>query len=205
MSKIMVVAMVNFVNMWLNFFFSKKGAFTTISSRTLFTGTSPDYKLHCQAPFGAYVQMHTHNTDNIMKPHTIGAIVLGPIKNMQGGYYFISLLSGRCIHGRKWTVILATYEIICHVYQLARRSKLSDELAFYDRSGNPDPDPIQITGVEDEDDDEDSDNVYIENDDSLETTSSSSKSKSETSSSSGNDRDDSSNSSGDNDMPPLLP
>ena len=52
-------------------------------------------------PFGDYAQTHEEDTPrNSMKPRTIGAICLGPMENLQGGYKFMSLESGKLIERR---------------------------------------------------------------------------------------------------------
>ena len=108
----MVVIFNMFVSKWINSLPSKLGILN-ISSRFLITGKELDYNIHCKFPFGSYVQTHEDNSPvNSHKYRTIGAIALGPSANIQGGYYFMHLLSGNKIHRRQWHQLLEPLEVI---------------------------------------------------------------------------------------------
>jgi hypothetical protein len=106
-----------------------------------------------------------HNT---MATCTTGAIALRPTGNEQGGYYFLSLTTGRQLNRNRWTALPMPADVINRVHTLVRRSNASRELTFADRSGDPfldhdgddstdesyDPD----NGPDHEDDDSTSDN-----------------------------------------------
>ena len=82
----------------MNSFPPKSGILEHISPRSLFTGVKVDFKKHCKVPFGDYVQTHEDNViKNDNKTRTVGAICLGPAMNMQGGYKFMSLATGRLL------------------------------------------------------------------------------------------------------------
>jgi hypothetical protein len=94
-----------------------------------------DYSKHCQLEFGTYVQTHEEH-DNSMHARTTGTIALRPTGNLQGGYYFFSLTTGRRLNRNNWTVIPMPNEVIDRVHTLARRSRNDNGLTFLDRDGN---------------------------------------------------------------------
>ena len=65
----------------------------------------PDFKKHCRMEFGGYAQVHEENTptNTTEKPRIVGAICLGSTGNLQGGYYFMNLATGRAITRHKFT------------------------------------------------------------------------------------------------------
>ena len=56
-----------------------------------------NYNRHCRLEFGEYAQTHEEH-DNSLNPHTIGALVLRPTGNVQGGYFFLSQRGFRPIY-----------------------------------------------------------------------------------------------------------
>lgn len=62
---------------------------TTLSPRQKFTCLKLTSK-HTQLAFGEYVQTYEEG-DNTMRIHTLGAIALQPLGNLQGTYMFITL------------------------------------------------------------------------------------------------------------------
>ena len=52
------------------------------------------YNRHSRLEFGEYVQTHEEH-DNSLNPCTIGALALRPTGNVQGGYFFFSLTTGK--------------------------------------------------------------------------------------------------------------
>ena len=99
-------------------------------------GRSVDAKLHCRIPFGGYAQVHTPNgpTNNALVSRTVGAIALGPTGNAQGTYKFMSLLTGKLIKGRSFTVLPMPAEIIMQVGILAKDQP--KDITFADRTGS---------------------------------------------------------------------
>jgi len=85
---------------------------------------------------------------------TTGALALHPMGNAQGGYYFMSLTTGRHLNHNHWTPLLMPQEVIKHVHILACRNPLG--LTFGNRHGQPDPD----------DSNNDDDSTYDPDDDS---------------------------------------
>ena len=156
----MLIDMAKFVVKWLNAFPVKEGI-KHISPRTLVTGQSVDFNIHCKLQFGAYFQTHEDNTIvNIMEPRTLGAIALGPDNSIQTGYYCLNLTTGRRIHRRKWTALPMPNIIIQRIEALETANGKSNLLIFEDSRGNPigeDEDPVSddygttvSTGVDDD-------------------------------------------------------
>ena len=94
----MVIELTKYIVLWVNAFPPKSGISKTYSPTTIMTGTTLDYKTHCSLEFGAYAETHDDKEKtNTMVERTGGAICLGPSTNLQGGYKFLSLRSGRKI------------------------------------------------------------------------------------------------------------
>eukprot|EP00957_Ditylum_brightwellii_P136668 10422235-Ditylum_brightwellii.AAC.3 len=68
-----------------------------MSPHTIMTGATVDFNKHCSLEYGTFVHTHESHT-NDMAPRTVGAIALRPTGNLQGGYFFFSLSSGRRIN-----------------------------------------------------------------------------------------------------------
>ena len=93
----LIIEMVYAANLWLNMFPHPNGISQTMSPRAILTGHQIEYATHCQLEFGEYVQTHEEH-DNSMQPRTIGALSLRPMGNVQGGYFFFSLTTGRVLN-----------------------------------------------------------------------------------------------------------
>jgi Reverse transcriptase (RNA-dependent DNA polymerase) len=161
--KIMIIHMVLNVVKLLTYFPTKGGISPYWSPRMLMAGKPLDFKKDLALEFGAYCQVHAHDTPrNSMKPRTIGAICLGPTGNDQGGYKFMNLATGLKITAFKWEALPVTAQVIKRVTALGKtQPKL---LTFYDRSGHALEDAdVQIAGV-----DGDEEESAEENDDILE-------------------------------------
>ena len=150
----LLIEMVCAAVFWLNVFPPADGVSTTASPRALVTGLQLDFRRHCRLEFGAYVQTHEDH-DNSMQARTTGALALRPTGNQQGGYYFLSLTTGRVLTRARWTALNMPQEVIDRVHKLARRSKANRNLTFAWRDGTV------ITDLADvEDDDDSSDSTY---------------------------------------------
>jgi hypothetical protein len=130
----MVIEIVKGSVMWLNTFPPTGGVSPNMSPRTLVTGRNMDYNKHCRIKCGAYAQTHEDH-DNGMGSRTTGAIALRPTGNAQGGYYFLSLTTGRRINRTHWTELPMPAEVIDRVHALARRSKAALGITFAWRDG----------------------------------------------------------------------
>ena len=113
-------------------------------------GLTMNYNRHCRLEFGEYVQTHEEH-DNSLNPHTIGALVLHPTGNVQGGYFFFSLTTGKVINWMHWTTIPMPKEVIDQVERMARQEHAGTTLLFEDRDHN------EIINLDHDDDDDDSD------------------------------------------------
>ena len=70
--------------------------------------------------FGSYVQLHRNSdTTNTPKARTVGVIALYELGNAQGGWIFMSLATGKEIHGYAWDVLPIAEEVINRVHELA--------------------------------------------------------------------------------------
>ena len=77
------------------------------------TGIKLDYNNHCRLPFGSYVQVHDElSLTNSPISRTIGEITPGPTGNLQGGYKFLNLQTGKKITRRNWTHLPMLIEVI---------------------------------------------------------------------------------------------
>jgi len=120
---------------WLNCFPHKNGIHPTLSPGTIITGSTIDYNKHCVLQFGSYVQVHEPHNNSLM-PRTTRAIALRPSGDSQGGYYFMSLSSGKIIIRNKWTKLPMPAKVIATVHQLAAACKKYKGIVFTDKDGN---------------------------------------------------------------------
>eukprot|EP00957_Ditylum_brightwellii_P176820 13468791-Ditylum_brightwellii.AAC.1 len=111
-----------FVTMWLNAFPPKDRILQTLSPRAIMHGTTLDVSKHCTIPFGSYCQVHEDpNHFNNMIEQTTGAICLGPIGNLQGGYRFLNLNTGRCINRKQHTSLPMQADVIQQVKDMVKQ------------------------------------------------------------------------------------
>ena len=84
---------------------SNNGISNTLSPSTLITGKpSSDFLEVIKLNFGDYVQAYNaKKITNTNKSRAVGVIALYPSGNEVGGWYFISLATGKEIHGNGWT------------------------------------------------------------------------------------------------------
>ena len=100
-------------------------------------GRTLDYKKHCKAGFGSYVQTHEENFPrNSMQSRTLGAITLGPDISARGVYYFMNLNTGKKIHRRNWTPVPMPNEVITRVEQLRRKDGQPKLMVNTDKVGD---------------------------------------------------------------------
>jgi hypothetical protein len=90
----------------VDFFPTKGGVSDTISPKKIMSAETLDYKKHLSLQLGQYFQVHEEdNPRNSQIARTKGAISLGPSGNLQGGFKFMALNSGKKIIRRSWDVI----------------------------------------------------------------------------------------------------
>jgi len=68
--------------------------------------------------FGSHC-MFFEKITNDNKPRTVGVIALQQ-SNQQGGYFFMSLVTGCCIHSNQWQALPITQEVIDRIHKLAK-------------------------------------------------------------------------------------
>ena len=80
----------------------KGGISSTQGPAEIILNRAMDFNTYGKLGFGYYFQTHEEH-DNSMVTHTVGAIATHLTGNVQGGYYFISLSTGRRITRREFT------------------------------------------------------------------------------------------------------
>jgi len=153
--KVMITNLVSYVVGWLNNFPVKGGVSKTLSPRALITGVQLDHNKHCKLEFGEYVQVHEENNPtNSMQPRATGAIALGSTYNLQTGYKFMSLNTGRVLHRCAFTPIPLTQDVVTRVEDLGRREGRPTKITFQDRNGLYDEQDNLSDEEEEEEEDE---------------------------------------------------
>ena len=98
MTSLMTIELGNYVVMMINAFPQNLLISHTYSPRTIMTVNQLYFKKQCWFPFGAYVQYQDNRSiTNQTIDWTQGVVCLGPTRNLQGSYTFLSLRSGRNI------------------------------------------------------------------------------------------------------------
>jgi hypothetical protein len=117
------------------------------------SGETLDYKKHLSLQLGQYCQVHEEDNPCLSQiARTKGAISLGPSGNLQGGFKFMALKSGKKIVHRSWDVIPMPDLVIDRVKALGRDQP--QHMTFTDRHGRLIGD-VEIPGVEDQEEDND--------------------------------------------------
>ena len=121
-TKLMTIMLVDFVLFWLNAIPSHNdNTITHISPSNIVKGSpKPDFKYKHLA-FGTYCLVYV-TTNNNMKARSVTAISLSP-SNQWGGHYFMSLTSGKKIHGFKWVELPISNEVVDRVHELANKEE----------------------------------------------------------------------------------
>ena len=120
-TKLMTTALLSNVTYWLNAFPHKDGVSKNLSPASIVLGRSPiDYN-HSRIAFGSYAMVYT-STNNNMSKRSVEAIALNP-SNEKGGYYFMSLETGRKINGYIWEELPISDRAIRRIHELAKKEK----------------------------------------------------------------------------------
>ena len=115
--KLMTQSVVEKTVTWLNAFAARDGVSQTLSPAAIILGTpNPDCQ-NLKITFGSYAQVY-ESTTNTTKARSIGAIALKP-SNERGGYYFMSLSTGKRLHCYQWKELPVTDYVIDRVEDLA--------------------------------------------------------------------------------------
>jgi hypothetical protein len=108
-------------NKGLNQFPTKNGVSDTLSPLNIMTGRpNLDYN-NMKIEFGAYAQVYEDGCPtHIVRARTTGAIALTPTGNAQGGYYFLSLTTGRKLSRQQWDELPMPDGVIAAVERIAK-------------------------------------------------------------------------------------
>jgi hypothetical protein len=137
---LMIKELVTSCMFWLNMFPPHDGISSTLSPHALMAGFTMDYNRHCWLEFRTYVQTHKEH-DNLMESQTTRDIALCPTSNRQGGYYFMSLMTGRHLIRHHWSSLPMPKDVIDCINALGHRSLAAQDLSFTWGDGTPILDP----------------------------------------------------------------
>jgi len=129
-TKLMVRSLIEGVVFMLNSFPSKTGISNTMSPGMIVEGRPKIDFSKKKVVFGTYVLV-TEGSDNSMKGRATPAIVLR-MSNNDGGYFFMSLHTGKRIHGYQWGDYLFFNVPSLHTWKIYPK-KNDMELSFFDR------------------------------------------------------------------------
>jgi hypothetical protein len=100
---------------------TKGGVSDTLSPKTIMSGETLYFKKHLSLQIDQYCQVHEEDTPrNSQVARTKGAISLGPSGNLQSGFKFMVLNSGKKIVRRSWDVIPLLDVVINRVNELGK-------------------------------------------------------------------------------------
>ena len=132
-----VIRLMYFVAFWLNAFSNENGVSKLYSPREIVTGLAVDFKAHCRALFGSYVEASEDaDITNGMQGRTVPCICLGPSGNVQGSVICYNLETKQVIKRRTIKPLPMPDRVVKRVIQIGKRSKqkrTSDRLAFLNR------------------------------------------------------------------------
>ena len=100
---LMTKSMLEIVTNHLNHLPSEDGVSNTISPSTIILGEGPIDVKYPTVEFGSYVLLYT-STQNNLNRRSVPCIALNP-SNGFVGHNFLSLESGKKLHGYKWVVL----------------------------------------------------------------------------------------------------
>lgn len=113
----------------------KSGVSTTLSPREIVCRKKLDFKKHCKALYGSYVETHKEpNPTNGMMTRGSPGIILGLTGNEQGTYKVMNLATGKKIKRRSFTKMPMPNSVITRVETLGKRAG-EGTLDFADRNG----------------------------------------------------------------------
>ena len=118
---IMITELLHDIITCLNAFPTKTGISTTMSPAAIVEGRSGIDASTRNIPFGTYCQV-TLGSDNTMRQRTVAGIALRP-SNTRGGWYFMSLVTGRRLHSNQYAELPVDDLVISRVEDLAKKQK----------------------------------------------------------------------------------
>jgi len=137
MPDVFIVFLLRFVVLWLNAFPSDSGVSSEFSPREIVTGLRLDFKKHCRARFGSYVEASQDpDVTNTMNDRTAPCIVLGPTGNVQGSINCYNLMTKKVVTRRTITCLPMPDRVVKRVVALGQCCKqqcVGDKLQFLNR------------------------------------------------------------------------
>ena len=119
-----MINLLQFIAFWINAMPSESGVSEVYSPREIVTGMKLDFKRHCRARFGAYVEAsYDDYITNTLKDRTHSCIALGPTGNIQGSMKCFDLKTGRVVKCCTITVLPMPDRIIKQVQKWGKKSK----------------------------------------------------------------------------------
>ena len=149
----LVVEMAKACVFWLNSLPPQSNFGNELSPRTIVTGQRLDFKQHCHFQFGEYVQTHEQHNNSMMS-RTMGALALCPTGNTQGGFYFLSLSTGRVLNQLRAMALPMPDNVVDQVHWMAQQQKANPGLLFGNRSVGTVNDEAMDDSSDDDKDDE---------------------------------------------------
>jgi hypothetical protein len=125
--KAMMRAAIKNANKMLNQFPAKNSVSDTLSPLTIMTGRpTPDYN-DMKIEFGANAQdfEKDNNPTNTPKARTTGAIAMTLMGNAQGGYFFLSLATGRKLSRQQWGALPMPDGVVAAVKPMAQPGRMA--------------------------------------------------------------------------------
>ena len=153
---------------WLNSLPPQSNFGNALSPHTIVMGQRLDFKRHCRFQFGEYVQTHEQHNNSMMS-QTVGALALRPTGNAQGGFYFLSLSTGRVLNRLRAMALPMPDNVVDQVHQMAWQQRANPGLMFGIRStGGVDYEDVDDSSDDDEDDEYVADDMDAEGSEDVE-------------------------------------
>ena len=113
----------------------RDGVSETLSRYSFLRGRHVDFAVHCRILVGPYCEVHEEPIpSNTSESRKTGSIASGPNGNLQGGYFFLSLKTGKKFNRRNWNEHPVTPEVIKLVEEMgereSKRGKKNPEINF---------------------------------------------------------------------------
>ena len=175
----MIVSLVEHVVEMLNMFPSKESISDTMSPATIVEGKPKVDFDQKRLPYGAYAQVWI-GTKNNMTERAVPGIALRA-SNTKGGFYFMSLYTGKRINSYVWNELPISDKIVERIREMAKeqkQSKLTNGAPIFEwdsvNNNRNETDNVEEENVEEEKDEEDelceNDNNQITDDEDLQMT-----------------------------------
>ena len=113
----MLISLAEYAVYWSNAFPPSNGVSTTLSPANIVLGRQKPNLNHKYITFGSYALVFV-GTKNNMKSRSVPAIALKP-SNEWGGYFFLSLITGKRIHAYAWEELPIDDDVVDRIHQLA--------------------------------------------------------------------------------------